>query len=179
MGWGWGNPFFLTLVGAEICSPKVWFVMFCHYWQKNEHLPTSSQESTVLKEISKMHDPSVLFIFLVGFWSPLHFLMRCVVPVARNGRGSHPVLNVTVCPRSLWVREGAVTGVWPGGNGWGFLPRSRNVACVALAATCRGSERAERRGAVVLKEASPHGRAPFAWLRAPRKVSLPSGSREV
>lgn len=108
----------------------------------------------------------------LGFWSQLHFLMKCVVLVARNERVNHPVLNVTVCPQLLWVSKGEVTGVWPSWNDCGFLPHSRNLAYVALAATCWGSEWAEQRGAVVLKEALPRGRAPCAWHRAPQKVCL-------
>lgn len=51
------------MVQAESCGTKILFVIFLPLLTKNEHLPTSSQESLVFKEISKIHDSFVYLYF--------------------------------------------------------------------------------------------------------------------
>lgn len=114
------------MVQAEFCGEKILFVIFCHHWPKNEHLPTSSQELTVFEEISKMHNSFVCISgweyrwITLGFWSQLYFLMKYMVPVARKGRASHSVLSVTVGLWLLGVSEGEITRVGSSWDGFQF-----------------------------------------------------------
>lgn len=59
-----GDSFLSKMVQSEFCRTNILLIIyFLPLLTKNEHLPTSSQESTVFKEISKMHDSFVYLYF--------------------------------------------------------------------------------------------------------------------
>lgn len=154
------------MVQSQICSTKISFIMFCHYWQKMSIYPLVAKSQHFSTRLVKYIIP--LFIYVsgwerrwipLGFWNQLHFLMKWVFLIARNRRVSHTVLTVTVCPWLLWVSEGEIMGV---GMGYGFLPCSRNLAWMALGCNVPGQcECWAESSCCVLEEALPHGRAAF------------------
>lgn len=133
------------MVQSEFYSAKILLIIFCHYfffchyWQKRSiYLPVAKSQQ-FSKRLVKC--TILLFIYIsggvyrwrtLGFWNQVHFLMKYMVPFARDRRRRYLVLNGTVGSWLLWVYEGEIMGGWSSWNVLWLLSQQQESGMIGV-----------------------------------------------
>lgn len=167
------------MVQAEFCGTKILFVIFCHYWQKKWAF--TLQQPTVFKRLVKCMISAYLY-FRLRVQMDNSWILESIVLFNEIW---FQLSRIEESTTQFWMWQLAFDcfeGRWRGLGQLEWAVASFPEAEIwhgwVLAFTCQDSVCIEQRRAVALNEALLHDRLPSAWLRAPQKVSLPSGSRE-